>query len=101
MIHYLLFGADGKILQRGMCASKELIPPVPGARVEVIEPNDPRQPYKGPPPSYADHRRAEYPTVGEQMDMLWHGMDSGALPKVEPFYSRIKAVKDAHPKSPG
>jgi hypothetical protein len=30
--------------------------------------------------------------------MLWHAMDDHHLPRVEPFYSRIKAVKDAYPK---
>jgi len=31
--------------------------------------------------------------------MLWHAMDDGIIPKIEPLYSEIKAVKDAHPKS--
>lgn len=98
MIHYLLLNSDGQIVQRGICASQELIPPVPGTRAEVIEASDPRQPYKGPPPNYVDYRRAEYPAISEQMDMLWHAMDNGSMPKVEPFYSRIKSVKDKYPK---
>lgn len=98
MIHYLLFDEAGQIVQRGTCASEELIPPLQGTRAEVIGPDDPRQPYKGPPPNYVDYRRAEYPTPGEQMDMLWHAMNNGSMPKVEPFYSEIKAVKDKYPK---
>ena len=43
-------------------------------------------------------RAKEYPSVTDQMDMLWHAMDDGTLPKVEPFYSTIKAVKDSVPK---
>ncbi len=43
-------------------------------------------------------RRNAYPDIGEQMDMLWHAMNTGAMPKVEPFYSTIKAVKDSVPK---
>jgi hypothetical protein len=43
-------------------------------------------------------RQAEYPKVEDQMDMLWHAMDDGVIPKVEPFYSQIKAIKDKYPK---
>lgn len=43
-------------------------------------------------------RRRAYPRLGDQMDMLWHAMDDNVIPRVEPFYSQIKAVKDAHPK---
>lgn len=51
-----------------------------------------------PVPQYAYDRQANYPTLGNQMDMLWHAMDDGTLPKVEPFYSEIKAVKERYPK---
>lgn len=47
---------------------------------------------------YQVARREEYPTMGEQMDMLWHAMKDGTLPKVEPFFSQIEAVKARHPK---
>lgn len=50
-------------------------------------------------PSYSDLRRASYPSTGEQLDSLWHAMDDGILPKVEPFFSRILAVKQTHPKT--
>lgn len=30
--------------------------------------------------------------------MLWHSMNEGSAAKIEPFYSSIKAVKDAFPK---
>lgn len=43
-------------------------------------------------------RRRAYPPLGDQMDMLWHAMDDNVMPRVEPFYSQIKAVKDANPK---
>ena len=45
-----------------------------------------------------DARSQAYPSIGDQLDMLWHAMDDGVMPKVEPFYGSIKAVKDAHPK---
>ena len=44
-------------------------------------------------------RKAEYPPVAEQLDMLWHAMDQGQLPKAEPFYSNIKRIKDKYPKA--
>lgn len=49
-------------------------------------------------PTYDQARFAEYPPLGEQLDMLWHAMDAGDSPKIEPFYSTIKAIKDRHPK---
>jgi hypothetical protein len=47
---------------------------------------------------YKNQRALEYPQVSDQLDMLWHAMDNETLPKVEPFYSTIKAVKDKYPK---
>lgn len=47
---------------------------------------------------YADRRRAEYPKTSEQLDQLWHAMDKGIIPKIEPMYSDILAVKQRHPK---
>jgi hypothetical protein len=47
---------------------------------------------------YRRDRKKQYPSVNEQLDMLWHAMDDGALPRVDSFYDAIKAVKDANPK---
>ena len=40
-----------------------------------------------------------YPSVQEQLDMLWHSMDSNQFPKSEPFYSTIKEIKLNNPKT--
>lgn len=48
--------------------------------------------------TYREYRGCRYPSVEEQLDMLWHAMDEGRAEKIEPWYSVIKAVKDAHPK---
>lgn len=40
-----------------------------------------------------------YPSIGDQLDMLWHAIDSDTLNKTSEFYTAIKAVKDAYPKS--
>jgi len=47
---------------------------------------------------YRKLRRATYPTVTEQLDALWHAMDTGLLPKIEPMYSQIKQVKTTYKK---
>ena len=52
--------------------------------------------------TYAQKREAAYPTIGDQLDMLWHAVDTGdwtaAKVKTTEFYTAIKAVKDANPK---
>lgn len=48
---------------------------------------------------YQRSRKAEYPSVAEQLDMLWHAIDSGALNTDSEFYIQLKAVKDKYPKA--
>jgi hypothetical protein len=48
--------------------------------------------------SYREQRMYAYPSVSEQLDSLWHAMDQGILPKIEPMYSQVKAVKTGIPK---
>ena len=47
---------------------------------------------------YSYNRKAEYPEIGNQLDMLWHAMDIGQIPKAQQFYDSIKSVKDKYPK---
>jgi hypothetical protein len=47
---------------------------------------------------YSDKRQADYPALGDQLDMLWHSMDQGEIPKSPEFYEVIKSVKEKHPK---
>ena len=51
---------------------------------------------------YARTRAAAYPSIGDQLDMLWHAVDTGdwtaAKVKTTEFYTALKAVKDANPK---
>ena len=44
-------------------------------------------------------RGIAYGTIGDQLDMLWHAIDTNSLNKTSDFYTAIKAVKDAYPKS--
>ena len=48
--------------------------------------------------SYTKLRAHSYPKLEDQLDMLWHGMNSGVFPKCEPFFSVIKKVKENLPK---
>jgi hypothetical protein len=42
-----------------------------------------------------------YPSIGDQLDMLWHSIDQNPKLKSEyfEFYESIKAVKVKHPKN--
>jgi hypothetical protein len=42
---------------------------------------------------YARNRATEYPSIGDQLDMIFHAGLGG-----DEFQSAIQAVKDAHPK---
>lgn len=48
--------------------------------------------------SYRQQRKYQYPNTADQLDMLWHAIDSGSLDKNSEFYTTLKAVKDANPK---
>lgn len=50
------------------------------------------------PRTYVHARVSEYPAVADQLDAIWHAMDQGLLPKIEPMYSSILAIKQKHPK---
>lgn len=49
--------------------------------------------------NYQRSRMSEYPPLSEQLDMLWHAIDSGTLDQDSDFYTTLKAVKDKYPKS--
>lgn len=45
------------------------------------------------PNQYKTNRRAEYPSIGDQLDMIFHAGLGG-----DEFQAAIQAVKDANPK---
>ena len=53
-----------------------------------------------PTPAYVSKRKSAYPSIGDQLDMLWHSIDrDGELKsKYYDFYEAIKAVKVKNPK---
>ena len=50
--------------------------------------------------AYSRARAAAYPSIGDQLDMLWHAIDDNATLKTRyaDFHTAIKTVKDANPK---
>ena len=54
-----------------------------------------------PTPAYVSQRASAYPSIGDQLDMLWHSIDKNPALKSEyfEFYEAIKAVKVKHPKN--
>ena len=49
---------------------------------------------------YSWKRAEAYPSIQEQLDLLWHAIDDDAdlKTKLSGFYNVIKAVKDSNPK---
>ena len=48
---------------------------------------------------YTQKRASAYPSIGEQLDLLWHTIDQGqSLDTNSAWYLAIKAVKDQYPK---
>lgn len=106
---YIVHDAAGNILRTGQCPDDQLeLQARSGENVIEGEADDACHrivggeimlaPLRLAPTSYAKERALEYPSIGEQMDALWHAMDSGDLPKIAAFYNPIAAVKAAHPK---
>ncbi len=42
-------------------------------------------------------RAKQYPALADQLDMLWHAIDTGTLNKDSDFYTTLKAVKEQNP----
>jgi hypothetical protein len=76
------------ILEGVACCAKDSIDPQTGA---VIEGGRPVTAY----PSLPGAPQPAGLSTEIQLDLLWQAMDAGTFPKAEPFYSAIKAQKDA------
>jgi hypothetical protein len=48
---------------------------------------------------YARNRKKSYPAIADQLDMIYHAIDAGALDKDSNFFKALKAVKDKFPKA--
>ena len=48
---------------------------------------------------YTQKRQSAYPSLGDQLDLLWHTIDQGQpIDTTSPWYQAIKAVKAQYPK---
>lgn len=47
---------------------------------------------------YQRQRATQYKPITDQLDMLWHAIDTGKLDKTCDFYTVNKTVKDNNPK---
>ena len=48
-----------------------------------------------------ENRRSEYPELAEQLDLIWHAIDTDTLNDRDyrnKFYTRLKKVKEDNPK---
>lgn len=50
---------------------------------------------------YKYKREEQYKKLPEYLDMLWHAMDRGEIPKAIEFYDHVKSVKTSFPKPEG
>ena len=52
------------------------------------------------PSQWLENRVDEYPSVGDQLDMLWHAMQLGEVGGGETeWFKTIQSVKDKYPKN--
>lgn len=53
-----------------------------------------------PSTSYEIERRINYPTIGDQLDALWHDMNSGKIPGKEnsEWFNMVSDIKNQYPK---
>jgi len=96
---FYLYDDNGLFQGAGHCIDgQETLQAREGIHVGIGEPPldiaHPTEPVKG----FEYYRKEEYPSTGAQLDMLWHAMDEGILPKVTTFYDGLKAVKDKYEK---
>lgn len=49
--------------------------------------------------SYKENRAAAYPSIGDQLDMIWHSIHNNSLNDQSEFYKIIRSIKDKYPKN--
>lgn len=117
MKSFVIYSASGEVLRSGVCQDDELAFQAGAGEFMLEGSADPeldvvdvaagavavggKPPPTPPPYDYRQARARAYPAVAEQLDMLWHAMGADPAIRLEPFYSRIAAVKAAYPKDGG
>jgi len=107
--NFLIYDSTGKILRTGNCPEEvfdaqamqgELITEATACCVkDAVNPETGEIIHNGNPnPLGAPTPSATQPvglSTQTQLDLLWQAMDAGTFPRAEPFYSAIKAQKEA------
>ena len=57
------------------------------------------EPPPPPTPTYQELRLAEYPPIGDQLDLLYKDMLADKGDKTGAWFTAVKTVKDKYPKS--
>lgn len=50
------------------------------------------------PDAYKYARASAYPSIQEQLDMLWHSVNNGTDLKDSDWFNQLSSVKQSHPK---
>lgn len=108
--NFVIYNAQGEILRTGYCPVEDFelqaqdgeliteataccvndsVDPTTGEIIHGGNPNPQTNSFV-PVPATSSGLSTE-----TQLDLLWQAMDAGTFPKAEPFYSAIKAQKDA------
>lgn len=98
MKHFYVTNPMGAVVRYGVCTEQTFALQA-GANETVHEGK--YTPPETPPrlaTGYDADRLVSYPNIGAQLDMIWHSMNNGEIPKSGAFFEAVKAVKDQYPK---
>lgn len=92
--------ASGKVVRFGTCTEDTFALQARNPGETVVAGHPPEEHTSGDllGNSYHANRIRNYPPIGQQLDALYHAMDTGVIPKVPAFYDPLKAVKEQFPK---
>lgn len=88
----------GESLYPAKLSDQDMVNPVTGVAIKgAIQAIPQSAPI--PLPDYVTQRMAAYPPVNQQLEWIWEAMDANLLPRIEPLYSQVKAVRELYPKT--
>lgn len=107
--NFIVYSGTGEILRTGRCPSEAfnlqaqsgeyIIEGLACCRKDSIDPKTGGVIKNGRPTaeprSAPQSEQSAKLSTATQLDLLWQAMDAGTFPKAEPFYSAIKAQKEA------
>ena len=88
---------EGEFILEGIALTHWKVDVATQAVIQLDEPELPQNTPIPEKPAYVQQRELFYPSIADQLDMLWHAMDAGEIPKASEWFDRIKFVKDLVP----